>query len=140
MYVFEIERNPAELSRLRNEIVHALRSESIADPLAADVTLVVSELASNAVESAADDNIKVGLHVRLSPDRQDVVISVANVGAWLAQEVNSFDLPDPTQPRGRGLAIAHSLSEHLSVCTVRGRTVAIAYLARVELPVHSDSI
>lgn len=140
MYVFEIERNPAELGRLRNEIGHALRSERVADALTADVTLVASELASNAVESAAAESIKIGLHVRLSSARQDVVISVANAGAWLSHDVDKFDLPGAMEPRGRGLAIARSLSEHLSVCTVRGRTVAIAYLARVELPLHSDSI
>lgn len=140
MYVFEIERDPAELGRLRNEIVDALRSESVPDEFTADVTLVASELASNAVESAAAESIRIGLHVRLSPARQDVVISVANAGAWLSQNIDKFDLPGATQPRGRGLAIARSLSEHLSVCTVRGRTVAIAYLARVELPSHADSI
>jgi len=140
MDVFEIERNPAELGRLRHAIADALRSERVAVDLTADVMLVASELASNAVESAASDSIKIGLHVRLSSDRQDVVISVANAGTWLSRDVETFVLPDAAQARGRGLAIARSLSEHFSVCTVRGRTVAVAHLARAGYPVGSESM
>jgi anti-sigma regulatory factor (Ser/Thr protein kinase) len=99
-----------------------------------DALIVVSELASNAVEAASGQPIDVT--VEIVDDDGCIGISVVNPGGWEA-DPSSFVVPDGSLPRGRGLSIARAVSETLSIRSIEGRTVVDVRL-RGSGPSRSD--
>ena len=122
----EIDRTPVELCRVRAWVADVLFHARIGAALTADVVLVASELVSNAVEAAAGGTIEVHLRVRDIVGGREIVLSVSNSGTW-AERADQFTLPHATGPRGRGLAVCRSLTRHLSLRRIGGRTVATSY-------------
>jgi serine/threonine-protein kinase RsbW len=93
----------------------AIRSDVVADSLS-----VLSELVGNALRHArprADGDIEV----KLTLDRQSIVISVADGGAATVPSIMS---PAPMARSGRGLGIVHTLTRDWGVReTSDGNTV-----------------
>lgn len=73
-----------------------------------DIALAVSEACTNVIQHAAtDDEYEVA--VRVDADR--CTISVKNTGGGFDAKALAGTMPDPDSPRGRGVAIMHTLMD-----------------------------
>jgi anti-sigma regulatory factor (Ser/Thr protein kinase) len=122
VHEFVIEADPTQIARLRSEVRVLLDHHGVADSLKLDTMIVVSELASNAVEAAETGSVEVSIKFS-----DGVVISVSNQGHWLA-DPDGFELPPPSRSRGRGLAIARQASDRMSITSAQGRTVVVVHI------------
>lgn len=122
----EIDQSPVELGRVRAWVADVLVRAHIGTSLTADVVLVASELVSNAVEAAVGGTIEIHLRVRDIVGGKEIVLSVSNSGTW-AERPDEFTLPASSGPRGRGISVCRSLTRHLSLRRIGGRTVATSY-------------
>lgn len=71
-----------------------------------DIRLAVSEACTNVVVHAASDD-EYEVVVRVEGDR--CFVSVKNTGHGFDADSLTGEMPDPTSPRGRGVAIMHSV-------------------------------
>jgi anti-sigma regulatory factor (Ser/Thr protein kinase) len=89
-----------------------------------DMTLVVSELVSNAVMASTAGT---PVTVEISRTELTVTISVVNVGTMEVDE-SLFSLPDAEATQGRGLGIVHSLARSVDISSSDGSTTVTAVL------------
>lgn len=86
-----------------------------------DMQLVLVELLTNAIEASdTTDNV----HCELVTDDKSFVLRVVNQNPG-GHPVEIRKMPDPYSLRGRGLALAQEMSDHLEINAV-GSTVDIA--------------
>jgi two-component sensor histidine kinase len=90
------------------------------EEVANDVTLLVSELVTNAVKFAGlSSDERIRLDLRCHPDRVEVMLHYV--------EHNSFDPSVPVSPRdtsGWGLYLVDRLSDHWSIVQTNGEVEA----------------
>ncbi len=118
---------PAEkgsLPGLRSSVSAWSDLHDLVDPELGSVHVVLSELAANAIE-ASHPGEPVDIH--LAVDRDLLTVEVRNPSTR-HEPVVIPPMADPLAPRGRGLAIVVSLTEHLDLAEVDGHTVATATL------------
>ncbi len=112
---------PGSLRSSRRDVVRVLGEHGMSDDLCDTAALVVSELASNAIEAAPgrDYTVRVGLGAD-----GEVEIMVRN-HSQAEFPGSAGSLPPPWAPRGRGLAIVEALSTDLEVDRVDGDLVVV---------------
>jgi anti-sigma regulatory factor (Ser/Thr protein kinase) len=118
---------PAERQSVRAARSRACRDQQVqalspADQ--ADITLIVSELVSNAIEAAAYGTVIV---VDISSGGTGLVIAVSNEGEQRLASVMPAMSGGATS-RGRGLALVSMLSREVIVTENHGRTTVQALL------------
>jgi anti-sigma regulatory factor (Ser/Thr protein kinase) len=116
------ERQSVRVARSRACRDQQVRALSQADQ--ADITLIVSELVSNAIEAAAYGTVIV---VDISSDGTGLVIAVSNQGEQRLANVMPAMSGGATS-RGRGLALVSMLSREVIVTENDGRTTVQALL------------
>lgn len=79
----------------------------------ADAALVVSELATNAVEASSDTPFGVAAALHPGSDRLDIVVT--NHGAPPLPNLADWDTKSAIRPRGRGLMIVKSVAAEVRV-------------------------
>lgn len=107
----------AELSNIRRSVVGFLRQHNAADDLVDDLSLVVSELASNVIEHTDSDTILVVVERTAS----DWVIDVAD--AESIPGLDDLSAPDPSMITGRGLFVVQSLVDSMKIVDEGGSFV-----------------
>jgi anti-sigma regulatory factor (Ser/Thr protein kinase) len=119
---FEIlaERQSVRVARCRVRSDPLVSALSEADQ--ADITLIVSELVSNAVEAATEGTV---IAVDISSDGVALAVSVSNEGVGRLTKVTSVMSGGATS-RGRGLALVSMLSREVIVTEIHGRTTVQA--------------
>ena len=122
MHHFMVDAAPQELHGLRAAVAAVLDEHGVEGTLRTDTLIVVSELASNAIQASADGQIAVSVATG-----DGVVISVSNSGCWTADH-GECALPEPTRTSGRGLAITKSMSDHMAISSTSGRTIVVVHL------------
>ena len=100
----------AALAGARAGLRHWLLAQGCDAGLVADVTLVVSELAANALESGNPSQATVGVDL----EREGVEVLVSNP-APTAFRWTAGAMPDPTGAQGRGLYIVDQLMDAVQV-------------------------
>ena len=86
-----------------------------------DLTVVYSELTTNAVHASPTDSVDVA--VRAWCEGADIVLEVANVAADDEPDEHGWDLDDPLRSGGRGLVIVRAFVDTLDVRRERGRHI-----------------
>ncbi len=112
---------PGSLRSSRRDVVRVLGEHGVSVELCDTAALVVSELASNAIEAAPGRDYK--LRVGVSRDGK-VEVSVRNHSRAEFPE-SAGSLPPPWAPRGRGLAIVEALSADFGVDRLDGDQVVV---------------
>ncbi|HEY7628024.1 MAG TPA: ATP-binding protein [Ilumatobacteraceae bacterium] len=116
----------ATLGEARREVLHWLREAGADQPTLERAALIVSELATNALEASPGSVYQV--HVTRA-DTDHVAISVRNkTKGTVPPTQDQWRTADPTALRGRGLAIVKSLSEDVTVDNHDGNVVVTARL------------
>jgi anti-sigma regulatory factor (Ser/Thr protein kinase) len=114
------ERQSVRVARTRAALDPLVSSLSEADQ--ADVTLIVSELFSNAVEAAAEGTVIV---VDISSHGARLSVSVSNKGERRLTNI-ARAMSGGEHSRGRGLAIVSMLSLEVIVTETSGQTTVQA--------------
>jgi PAS domain S-box-containing protein len=114
-----LDPDPELLHRIRHDLHVWLAGHRVAEQPAANVVLAVAEVLANAVEHAGASAGGISLHAEHLGGRQFRVV-VTDGGRWREPAA----VPDPV--RGRGLAIARALVDHVEVdSTPAGTTVTL---------------
>jgi anti-sigma regulatory factor (Ser/Thr protein kinase) len=110
--------DPSELSGVRHRVRSFIENAGGGSDLAADLELVVSELATNVIEHTRSPTLTVS--VCRAGDHWLVEVSdVANLGI-----LDHVSLPDQTQASGRGLFVVESIVDDIAIVEV-GNSYAI---------------
>ncbi|MET0908921.1 MAG: ATP-binding protein [Ilumatobacteraceae bacterium] len=99
----------SELSGVRHRIRQFVEGEGGGAALAADLELVVSELATNVIEHTASTTLTVSIS-RTTDDWVVEVADVADLGI-----LDHVVLPDQTQASGRGLFVVESIVDAIAI-------------------------
>lgn len=118
---------PAEVSRIRRALRQFLRGHPISPASAADLLLIASELATNAVQASHSPSTNATRSPR--PVAAPVVLDPTTPSPFVSS-CSGFppSCPPAQAARGRGLPIVHALSERVDVeCTGEGTVVRAHY-------------
>lgn len=102
----------SQIAQLRRRLSQSARDSGADDAFAADLELVVSELATNVVQHTDSDTIRMSLR----RDPHAWVLDVADAAGL--QSVSDLGPPDPDELTGRGLFIVQSLMDDLRLVDV----------------------
>lgn len=95
---------------IRRVVKSALRSFRVTEECIDDICLALSEACTNVIEHAvADDEYEV----RVQVDEQHCALSVKNTGYGFDATALRGVMPDPSSPRGRGVAIMRTLMDQV---------------------------
>jgi serine/threonine-protein kinase RsbW len=95
---------------IRSVVKKALRSLGVTQECVDDVSLALSEACTNVVDHAVQGD---EYEVRIQVDEANCIISVANTGPGFDAGALDDVMPDPSSPRGRGVAIMRALMDHV---------------------------
>jgi len=95
---------------IRSIVKHGLRSFGVSEECIDDICLALSEAGTNVIEHAALDD---EYEVRVQIDEQQCTISVKNTGNGFDASALHGAIPDPSSPRGRGVAIMRTLMDRV---------------------------
>lgn len=95
---------------VRTVVRQALRMFGVTGDCIDDICLALSEACTNVVQHAvADDDYEVQLQV----NERDCAIRVKNVGNGFDAAALANVMPEPSSPRGRGVAIMRALMDRV---------------------------
>jgi serine/threonine-protein kinase RsbW len=95
---------------IRGVVKSALRSFRVTDECIDDICLALSEACNNVIEHAIHgDEYEVGVQV----DEQHCALSVKNTAHGFDAAALRGVMPDPSSPRGRGVAIMRTLMDQV---------------------------
>jgi len=101
--------DPAEVGKLRAAAGQWLHRHGVGQQDCMDIVLVVSELATNAVQAS---NAGAPITLRMQIVDGSVTVTVRDHGSGF--EINGIDhMADPDAPRGRGLPIVAAMTDAL---------------------------
>lgn len=126
-----LDARPDAITHARRDFEAWLRGALAEDDDVHDMTVVLSELASNAAAGAADGS-QAEIHARIEGEM--ICIEVRNRIAGGTPDVSRWDLDDPLRGGGRGLLIVRAYTDSLEIESV-GSTVMVRCARRVELRV-----
>lgn len=127
---FELEPVPAAVRLGRSAVQADATLADLPSNTRQDVTLIISELVSNAVAASTGS---APVRVEISRDTAQVVITVHNEGTMTVPD-DVFVLPPAEDPQGRGLGIVSLLSRSVDVSNVDGITTVRAVVAILPEP------
>lgn len=117
------EGEPLVLVAVRGELGRWLARQGFSPEVVSRAQLLVSELATNAVEAAPGQPFEVTAR-RVGPDTVAVAVSNA-VSTTRPPPRIQWRTPEPLAPRGRGLAIAAALADAIDIVDDGPGTVTI---------------
>lgn len=105
----------SQLGRLREYIASTARDTGADDEIVEQLRLVVSELATNAIQHNAAETVTVALR----SDGSSWTLDVSNADDLIDIDVPT--LPDPTKLSGRGLFIVDAVMDRADLVEIDGR-------------------
>jgi anti-sigma regulatory factor (Ser/Thr protein kinase) len=130
----EYDGTTGTLRAARNDVVDFLREHVPDEDLHERAELVVSELATNAIQ--ASPGVAYGLRVALAGDGSVVLVVRSSTRNGVPPPREVWGPAHPTAPRGRGLLIVDGLTDELAVERPSDDTIVITATFRVPT-VHS---
>ncbi|MEM7349210.1 MAG: ATP-binding protein [Acidobacteriota bacterium] len=127
-FELEFDASSAGASRARQAARIYLDQERISSKTAADLELVVSELAANAVQQQPDEPVRLTVTVQLD----GVQIRVTNAATSHSLPVTTWrrskdEVTNETRERGWGLEIVESLTDSLICENAEGWTSVVCF-------------
>ncbi len=122
---FELDPIPASVGRGRAAVRSDATLADLPDATRNDVTLILSELVSNAIAASTGTDPVV---VEISREGSSVTLVVQNTGTRMIIGDDLFALPAPEEPRGRGLSIVHRLARRVEVTSSADSTIVRAII------------
>lgn len=110
---------PANGRAIRAFVRDALRAADVSDEVAADVELVVSELATNAIEYGAGEELTV--EVDVTGSWLEVAVTCVSDAAPALRAWRTWAIAPPDARSGRGLGIVRRLMDDVHVEARDGR-------------------
>lgn len=101
-------RESETVAVVRRVVTNALGGFGVTQECIDDIRLALSEACTNVIEHASDDD---DYEVRLEVDQMRCSISVRNAGNGFDANALSDVMPDPSSPRGRGVAIMRAVMD-----------------------------
>lgn len=99
-----------------------LRDTCVDDDAQAELGVVFSELAANAVDASPKPSAEVV--ARAWHDGDEVVLEIVNASGRPSERSSDWDLDDPLRTGGRGLVIVEAFVDHLEVANeTNGRLI-----------------
>ena len=108
-----VEATPSAVTPCRRRFSAWLRECDVDEDLVGELTIVFSELLSNAVK--ASQGVDGEVRTRAGLERDRVVIEVCNPLATSRGEVGRWDLGDPLRAGGRGLVIVRAYTDEVEI-------------------------
>jgi anti-sigma regulatory factor (Ser/Thr protein kinase) len=108
-----VEATPSAVTPCRRRFSAWLRECDVDEDLVAELTIVFSELLSNAVKASRGAEREV--RTRADLERGRVVIEVCNPVADTRGAVDRWDLGDPLRAGGRGLVIVRAYTDDVEI-------------------------
>lgn len=108
-----IQATPSAVTPCRRAFAEWLRDSDVADDLVSELTIVFSELLSNAVKASRDTDREVQTRADVEDGR--VVIEVCNPVDRTPLDVERYDLGDPLRAGGRGLVIVRAYTDEVEI-------------------------
>ncbi len=105
----------SQLAAVRDHVARTARSTHASDDIVEQLQLVVSELATNAIQYNNCGTLTVDVHA----DDDGWVIDVSNAEGLAGTEIPA--LPDPSALSGRGLFIVDAIMDRVELVDVAGR-------------------
>lgn len=116
-FTWHLATDPQPVAEARRAFETWLAGAEVPDDDIADLAVVLSELASNAV-AGADGTGGADIHAALHDD--DLVLEVVNGLPDDAHDVRRWDLDDPLRGGGRGLMIVRAYTDTMSIDSTGG--------------------
>ena len=110
-----VDADVANLARLREYIASAARDNGASDDIVEQLQLVVSELATNAVQYNDADTLTVSVDC----DDTGWIVDVSNAEGL--RDLHAPTLPDPSALSGRGLFLVGAVMDRVELVDVDGR-------------------
>jgi len=117
---------PATLRAARRDVLAWLSARGADDETKQRAALIVSELATNALQASPGRPYNVS--VVATGDRCAEIAVRNHTSGGVPPERDSWQFAEPSSLRGRGLAIVSSLAEDVEVCADNGE---VAITARI---------
>lgn len=110
-----VDAEMSQLSVIRDHVARTARSTAASDDVVEQLQLVVSELATNAIQYNNCGTLTVDVHA----DDDGWVIDVSNADGLASLNIPA--LPDPSALSGRGLFIVDAIMDRVELVDVDGR-------------------
>lgn len=117
----------ATLNQARSDLVELLRRNDL-QPVIADAELVLSELASNAIEASPEKDYRVALEIRTD----QLVVAVTNQSQAVLENAGHQGPDHVLAPQGRGLMIVNALAESVDITQTDSEITVLAVLSLPE--------
>lgn len=114
---------------LRAVVRHALHSFGVTQECVDDICLALSEACTNVIDHAV---LEDEYEVRLQVDGHRCAISVKNTGNRFDARALRNVMPDPSSPRGRGVAIMRALMDQVDFSSEPGTIVHLVKTLAIE--------
>ena len=108
-----VEATPSAVTPCRKRFAAWLRECDVDEDLVGELTIVFSELLSNAVKASRGAEREV--QTRAGLERGRVIIEVCNPVARSRSDVDRWDLDDPLRAGGRGLVIVRAYTDDVEI-------------------------
>lgn len=118
-FAWSLAAGPGSVSAARRAFVTWLAELSSDDDLLQDMAVVVSELASNAIDGGEPDHLEAEVRADVEADVINLVVS--NRLPDDVTDIRHWDLDDPLRGGGRGLMIVRAYTDSLVVDSIDGR-------------------
>jgi len=123
-------RDAATVSVVRALSVDALRRLGVTEECIDDIRLALSEAVTNVVDHAANDD---AYEVRLAIQDHTCTVTVLDTGRGFDAAALSSAAPDPSSPRGRGVAIMRAVLDSVRFESHPERGTIAHLVKRVEV-------
>ena len=128
-FAWRLGDGPGSVSAARQAFVSWLAEVSSDDELLQDMSVVVSELASNAIDGGEPGRPDAEVRAELDGDVINLVVS--NRLPDDVTDIRRWDLDDPLRGGGRGLMIVRAYTDTLDVESIGG-TVSVRCTRRLD--------
>lgn len=128
-FAWTLDPSPGSISAARRAFMTWLQRATSDDELLDDMSVVVSELASNALDGGDPDD--PGAEVRAQLDGGMIDLVVSNRLPEEPEDIRRWDLDDPLRGGGRGLMIVRAYTDTLEVDS-SGGTVSVRCTRRLD--------
>jgi anti-sigma regulatory factor (Ser/Thr protein kinase) len=128
-FAWELGADPGSIGEARQAFITWLQQVSSDDELLQDMSVVVSELASNALDGGDPGSPVAEVRADLDGDVLQVVVS--NRLPAGVTDIRHWDLDDPLRGGGRGLMIVRAYTDSLAVDSTGG-TVSVRCTRRLD--------
>lgn len=123
-------RDAETIGLVRHVVTTALRSFGVTEECSDDIRLALTEACNNVIDHASVDD---EYEVRLEITEKRCTMSVVNTGIGFDAAALAGVMPDPTSPRGRGVAIMRAVMDGVEFRSEPSARTIVNLVKQIEL-------